>query len=578
MELSSSLSRKEKYGAVATALILIALIYNRLFYGVGTGEEPWSIVNSLITHWGGRWFQAERSIGQTASVLFSPLTSFYSHFFYDSGLILFVRHLHFALSAVVGYQLFLLLKHYCRWTVAAVFSAVAIVFIPNGIQSLTPVTMGSLLFGLAAILSARAYLKASILLSVLAGVSWVACVFSQPILLPALLSFWWLAYFLTFTSLKMRARFFIPLSFMILLASLPIIYFILSANYSSLADLIEYNWLLNNPGGLWRIYATPSLISPYVFNPLMILASVATWLILVYKKSEYANHVLILALFIFFGFGGRGEVTPTQILFGLLPVVSTVALWLSQNESERKEERPVLAFVIIPGIVGALSFFVFAKNPVNLLAVTGIFSSILSLALLTKKQPTYGLILATLIAASSVFHAYEQFPEEESDYSKLSRRIVWGPYYGIFTHDEKHRFIDQLQFDIRGLKIFGKKLVAKDAFPLAYLIDWTTPTGPTFYFGASSNYPQSVRELYVSYFKFRDHQPDVVLDVFYLPTTANRRWVYEDPNDPVGLFDLFAKSKNYKTVIQRRYYRILMRDKLLKSETGPDLPLDKGNN
>src|SRR5580700_10165291 len=87
----------------ALALAVVAVSYWRLSYGVDFTDEAWYVAVPYRFVLGGRPYVDELSVPQTtAAVLLYPFLWAYHALAGRTGIVLFVRHLHFLVALGVG--------------------------------------------------------------------------------------------------------------------------------------------------------------------------------------------------------------------------------------------------------------------------------------------------------------------------------------------------------------------------------------------------------------------------------------------------------------------------------------------
>jgi hypothetical protein len=146
---SRALSRLDptKVVVIAVVLAVVSITYWRIWYGVDLTDESFYVVLPYRFALGARPFVDETTVVQQAGLLVSPFVRLYHALAGVNGLVLFVRHLHFLFSLLVGVAAFVSLRGVLRSTAAALLLAVcAVAFVPFDIHSLSYNTLGSGLF------------------------------------------------------------------------------------------------------------------------------------------------------------------------------------------------------------------------------------------------------------------------------------------------------------------------------------------------------------------------------------------------------------------------------------------------
>ena len=141
---------------------IILAMYFRLFFGVDTSDEGFSLTMSYLFSQGGQPFINEWTAQQGAAVIFAPFVKIYISLIGSTdGLVLFGRHSYFVLSATASWKIWRLCRHYTT-SVTALFPAILpIIFHPGGIPNINYNSLGALswLLGLGLIYSCYIPLK-----------------------------------------------------------------------------------------------------------------------------------------------------------------------------------------------------------------------------------------------------------------------------------------------------------------------------------------------------------------------------------------------------------------------------------
>ena len=128
-------------------LAVVGITYWRLWYGIDLTDESFYVVLPYRFVLGARPFVDETTVAQQAGLLVFPFVWLYHLAAGVDGVVLYVRHLEFLMSLLVGAAIFVSLRGVLRSGAAALLLAcTAVAFAPFDIHSLSYNTIGGGLF------------------------------------------------------------------------------------------------------------------------------------------------------------------------------------------------------------------------------------------------------------------------------------------------------------------------------------------------------------------------------------------------------------------------------------------------
>lgn len=552
-------SRIEPYAAVGFTFILAVLTYARVFFGISVGDEAHYAAMASLPSMGAEWFVHEKTIQQVSAMLIAPAVWVYAKFAGTTGVYLFLRHLHFLMSVAAAGCFFLALRHFVRWPLALVFAAVVVFFVPSALASPIYTTMGSFFFGSAVALATAAVLEKKTWMAAASAAAFVLCGFAYPTLVT---TFFIAAPALVYWTVKdpgLRNRVLVPFAATTAVVGTALLAILLSQGIDNIKSAVEFSSLFASPGSLYKLkYAF--LLSGLYMPPAWACALVlAIWATLIYKLPEYSIYGLPVFLIVYFWFGGLFEAMPTQVLWPmaqavLLPVAFTRRFRFAHNE------KVALTLIFLPGLVGSLVGCLTSRMTLYSMSITGLYSGLLVIVLLTAKQRVAAWLAALTLCTASTYWYYRMVYEDDS-LTKLDYTVPSGPFAGLRTIREKGLFIEQIQADLKHWNIQGRTILFKDFFPAGYLMAPNRVLGPTIYFAPANFYPEA-RHLYAQIFQDSSYWPEVVVELKYFPMRRDDHWPYLvenfDPyNDPFR--DFFMSTGAYSILEDRPTHRFLIR-------------------
>jgi len=552
-------------GAWAAFAVAAGVAYLRLYFGAGVGDEVHYAAQALLPWMGGHWFVHELTLQQTSAILLWPIVEGYRLLLGTDAIVLFLRHLHFALSLVVAGVVYRALRYYVAQETAILLAALVLAFVPNAIASMTYNAMGSLFFGLASfsfLLGLREGLRRWI---ALAGACWVLAVFSYPTLVLAfgafLLALGWWAWRASVLAQDPWRRVLVPFLTGAVPLAVGLCGILWSCGLENLIASMEFSSHFAHPWApeklLYAFYMHwVYLPSPYLIIPLLIVWGGVAWF-----RPQWTAHGLILFLALFFMFGGTYEAMPTQVLWFVLLMLSGILL-LEHRGWPAMGHKKVWAFVLWPAFVGAIAACLTSRMTLYSMCLTGFWGALATVALFVGMRRAVGALVSVTLLVACLYWYINTIYEDEP-IAKLNYVIRKGPFARLRTFQERGQFIEGIQADLWQLKIEDKTILFKDLFPGGYLMARNRVLGPTLYFAPALFYPEA-RAVYAETFARNPFfWPEIVVELKYYPIKEGQRWPYlvegQDPfQDPFRDF-FMQKSGAYDVLLDRPTHRFLKR-------------------
>lgn len=554
-------------GAASITILCITLYFTfkRLFYGADFTDEAFYSAIPYEFFLGRRPFIDEINILQFPSFLLYP----FFHLFLNlnggtEGIILFNRILFFLFFASVSLAVFLILKRYIPWYGALPASLSCLAFIPNNIPALGYNTLGYGLLTLALFLvyGAATSEKRKTPLFFFGGLSFGFSVIAYPtMIIPFFLYCILLLIYLFKTRTAKRWLFFLLGS---IAAAAPILIIMFSSGLENVLNFIgNLDYIGVQGGGSEKI--GEELSEWYLHYPnklLTVLLAVLLISVSLRKNSLYAFGLLFIPL-LGYDFEAGSKIPPFQQSLNLINNYTVLALILFLLHIRDKEMRRLFLLVVLPSLFAGLTFLWSSSNGF-LAAGLGFFPAVLALSFLivyvvhslTIQRP---IKQALSIAAPAIMLVFFILLQNNSVYrdqplDRLTAKVEFGPYKGLYTTKEKVSFMKTLDKDVETFAGDKKSIYIYSHIPGAYLFSSAKPAGNTIWVF----YYSSDHSIYADYFK-KHPKPEIVFRMKTL-VRENFRPIRYHLDDELNLL---VKEK-YSITHSNKYYDILVKRQNLK--------------
>lgn len=519
--------------ALSAAVAVLALLYNRLYFGVEFSDEAFYVAIPFRFVLGDRPFIDEMNMAQTMGLISYPfLKLFYLVSHSTEAVVLFMRHLFFVFYGLIGWTAFRLVRRFFPWQPSLIIALTAIAFVPFNITNLSYNTLGMGSFAIGCFLLVGAFLNPrSPWLWGGAGFAHALSVVAYPTRLIAALLFIPLIFLLT---KKPRIR--------------PLVFY--GLGYAPVALIVGF-LILRAGGGNLRFmsdyfYSLPGQGQFHLEKFVNILKSIGE------NPPDRAILLPALAL-VFFGFKKR------PLLFGLPLALAPLAALRIHPIPDCPGHASVVFFALLapyyyglvrktpamkamfyglwaPSFASGLIVAFSSANGFRSAAI-GLFPGALLMAffaatavedrlpaapgtarLVAAARAAVKVVPALIVLACLVSTWYPGFYREDP-YPALTAVVKSGPYMGIHTSPEKSRFLETLMADVAAVSKPGDRLLFYDRFPAGYLL--------TDLRAATDNillYATTQRGMTVDYFQRTKSPPDLVFRmkrIFYASGDTN---------------------------------------------------------
>ena len=549
---------------LAVGIAVVAITYWRIWYGVDLTDESFYVVEPYRFVIGARPFVDETSVTQqTTALLVYPFVRAYYAFEGVTGVVLFVRHLQFLLSLLVGWAVFSSLRVFLERSCALLIALAAVVFVPFTVHSLSYDSVGSSLFTVGCLLGVRSLVDRRPRRSAaLAGACLGLAAFAYlPLVVPVAVCV------AVRAALARRGRVGGGVPHALLALGLPAVGMaavVATAGFSTVVD--DYrrsSRFLGQAGGLHKLHLIAShewttlplwyallpalvlLVILWRVRPVLALPLLAALPFLARPPKvvdfaaslEYVAHFGWLALPLFLLVRRRHGAT--LLLLGVWLPALVAGLMTAYSSANGGVNFGVGFF---PAAIVAAVFLVFAFED----ALVGAGRAELRwLAVI----PAAG-VLALLVVADTL-PVYR-----DGTLSKLTARVTTGPYAGLETTPWKLGWLGRLRSDLASV---GPNCTISffNDFPAGYLLTEARPdTNDAWVATVARSLVRTYQDELIGYFR-RHSYPDVAVVVRRIPYTRNSgRSNYYWGNEPLVNV---LRPPAYRLVRYRRGYSIFER-------------------
>ncbi len=549
--------QRPSWRAAAVVFItgVVVLSYVRLFFGVDFTDEAFYAANCERLVNGAVPFVDEAGMVQhTTCVLAYPFSWLWEETSGSTGVVLYMRHLHFALTLLIFAVVLVALRRMlgkAPWV--WVLAAIALAFIPFNLPSLSYNSVGCAMFlaGSCCVMWATAGggTRSAVLGGFLNGVAFFAY---PPLLVPVLVQAG------VAVALVRERRLLIALLAPVALWCLAFLALAVAVGPSEFRaaadDATNYLRQSGGPDKAWEVLRTTFEGFPYKYVAVVLLTG--AWII---RRRAPLMAALLLVALPLSALPELGTMTSDQASLFFVRNFSILggALYLFA----RHDPQAVHAFRIlwVPGMAaGVVTAMASANGALNFgigsvpAALAAVLFTVVACSTLVGERPQ--LKPAAVLAASAgtvavlVGLQFTSTYRDEPVY-KLRAAIDGGPYAGLRTSETRRDFVKETTRVIRENVGSGDRVLFFDDFPAGYLFTSAAPaTNATWLYKVSDLQDGNVRgyrRILLSYLAKR-RMPSVAIQVLGKPQGSQRRRPtdYRPSADPI--FPLLARD--YRSV------------------------------
>jgi hypothetical protein len=422
---------------------------------------------------GARPFVDETTVAQQAGLLVSPFVRAYHALVGVDGVVLFVRHLQFLFSLLVGAAVFVSLRGVLRSGAAALLLAIcAVAFVPFDIHSLSYNTLGGGLFTVGCLLGYLSLSReASRAWLVVAGVCHGLAVFAYPSLAVAVAACFALRLALVSQGWRRETVGYALPAFVVAAGAMGTVVAVAGFHHvvTGYRRSSDYLGHLGNAGKLVDVlhHEWATLHFWYLLFPALVA------LALVWRTRRRLAPPLLMALplFVLPVPLGRSLDSYTATLeyvahYGALALALLVLVW------QRPEARRLFVAVWLPSLVAGLTTAWSSSNGgVNFGVgfLPAIFVTTVFLTWSLEDSPAASLALwpALVVPALLVVLGWQVY--RDGPISSQSATVSSGPYAGLQTSPDKKLFLEEISRDLARVGPRCTIVFFKD-FPAGYLL------------------------------------------------------------------------------------------------------------
>lgn len=550
----------------------------RLQFGVDFTDDAFYAAVPASYVAGNLPFEFENSTQQGAAVLMWPLSWLHARLVGSHlGIILFYRVVLLLLTLLSAGFIYRALRRHASASVAGVLCLLPIAFAPFEIKTLSYNSIGSLCWGTGVLIL---FLGAGGLLElVVAGVIFGIGIIAYPsLVLPVLATVPLSAWMVRATSereLSLRdcARrqlpFFVSLVVFGILTIIGFSFF----GFEAVANVFLRSARLGiQSGGIekllsvfeyWVVRIKGLLLSPrgavfFVF---------AIWGLWRFRKSRKKGGEVFYSL-LALSFVGCLKRSSLDSLFNLSVISIAALILVSFFIDDQSKRLRLMPFFFVSGlcVFASLMFALTSANgamnsALGLLAVP--IAALTGISWIIGFGSTGGLFeqLPGIVIASGLMFVQFQNVYRDDSIPNLTVRVRSGPFFGLRTSPFKADLLERFQEDLQKVSrnSENKTLLVYDNFPAGYLMSPLRPMTAAVWLPPYRDYPMIPRNEYIEFHRKTGHMPDIVMELWENPVSIRENVRYAD-HEKDSFRGWFLKQ-GYDVVVQREFYRVLMRPK-----------------
>jgi hypothetical protein len=561
---------KGQHPAALIALVAFAVMavccYLRLFIGVGLGgmqdEYHW-VGSAALSSIGGRPFINDRYIQQLCGLTYEPLVFLYYKLFGHTGVLLFVRHLYFALSVFGAYVFYRFYRPKTDVVIALSIAALPLVGTFWGSPSLGYNAIGGICFGTGSLLALNGLDRGNRKWLIASAVLFAWALAAYPTLLLALITLWTV---ILIFRLSMKKPVFKELILANTITASLVGAFLLMhvyrAGWENVAFSYAFSTAQQSLGSFTdKIYYGGWLMLAF-WPPLeFVIPAFLLWAVLwKFRGVPWIAFAIPMTLWIALKEPPEpGTFHPP--LFMLLAASGAPMMWrairkdLEANWIEVALWATALVSTLFPWWSSMLTIYV--------TFVTSTYCLPPIFALARTWKTSIWLSLVTMVIPVTIFvHKIVQTGQfDEGSLGIELEMMTEGPFAGLVTSPQRAAYFTQMLRDIETVRSGASSILFYDEFPLGFLMSDLYPATPTvFMHGLRESF--QVRPWYRQLYSDPLMQPDVIFRFNWFPIEGDRVSVHPDKfkpyEDPFWHF-LPEESGLYEKVLDRDSYEVFKR-------------------
>ena len=539
--------------------------YCRLFVSVGflgLMDEQYWVAAAALSSLGGVPYYNDLHIQQTSSLLYEPFVFLYYKIFGSYGVILFVRHLYFALALGCAYIYFRFFRAFTDVITALAIASLLIVSTWWAQPSLGYNSIGGLCFGCGALLAVLGVDQRRWKWLGWSGFFFFLSLGAYPTLLGALISLWAAIAVLRGIAKKpwVRETLFANGITILFLGGF-LLSLILRTSVNDLMNVYQFSTAHSSLGsftmklgyGLWLWY---KFLPPWwILGPFFIL-----WLAL-WKRFDVPWQFFAVPFAVMMAIKDPPEPGTFHPPMVMLLVVAGIPLLVQAARTSWKGNWTFLA-LFTAAFAG--TFFTCWSSALTIYTtfVTSTYALAVVLMMASRsKLYTPWVALTTMVIPLIIFFHKNVFNQrDDAAITNEVELLTSGPYAGLFTSPERAEFLNQLQSDINESTRGAKSIIFYDEFPMGYLMTDLFPATRTLWMHTLRE-SYNVKGYIRSYYFDTKNRPDVIFRFNYYLIDGKKHWVTPEQFKPYEdvFWDYLPREAEYTEVLKRDAYSVFRR-------------------
>jgi hypothetical protein len=528
-------------------ILLLMLVFNRIHYGVDLTDEAYSSAIPYRFALGDTPFIDELSPQQTSSFILFPIIKIYTLLFGTEFLILFMRHMYLLFTMVVAFIIYKTINEHIGGKLSLLISLMVVLYAPFSVIFFNYNRLAYLMFSAGCFMG---ILKRDKLFwsGILHGFTIIAYPFFA---IPCAIFF--LIQLFRYRSFKNVHYIYGSL--------IPLSAFLAIALYIGFDKLLDMAWSLRlgiHGGGIDKfINVFLGIWHQIHYKKIILIYCVAVFAL--FKKYKQASTALLIILLIpFFAFKIPNPSAPSWyfIFYGLF--APYLMLFVKKEDDFL---RSIFSGIWIPSfIAGITTGLISANGSINFgigIVPGALVTSIILVCIIKEGASDFHNYISVFIPASIliILLVFQySFVYSEGSYLKLSEKIEYGPYRGLYTSLEKKQYLDSIIQDFDKFNLDKGKVLFFDFFPAGYLFTTMRPAS-NLVWSVSPQLFDTDRDLALRYYDNKSNLPDVSvkINLVYTYTGGTLRLEYSE-NDALVAFVRQVNNKIYKGKYCDIYY------------------------
>jgi hypothetical protein len=570
-------SFKDRYAfwSLSISITVVLLVFNRTFYGIDFTDESFYLSIPYRFVLGDRPFIDEYSIAQLQALIMFPIVKvYYSVIGNIDYIMLFMRILYVLFTCIVAGVAFSCLKQFIWWQIALPISLIPIVFVPANVLNFSYNTLGIGFFTMGCFLCLSFLMKDKRKVTlVLGAVCHSLTIIAYPTLIATIIVYFFILLYLLRENRKVIITYIVSG----IITMIPFLLVIFPSGYENYNNIHSFLFSLNTTStGLQKLIAVLTTCWNKYDQKLLVFILL---LIIGIGLKLKVNQIRYLCLFfplipisinnLFLSSHNPGVIT--QIINGFVGVYLSMGYMLYYSLfapffltiiDKNKQIKNLFIGIWVPSVLTGLIIALSSGNGylnagIGLLPASMVTATFLCLVFgsQNKRSMMGAFVSIFMMIFILLFFLYNAVYRDES-INNLKFRMDTGPFAGLYTSEDKQKYINELVLDLKQYLHKDDKVLFYDNFPAGYLLTKSKPATISTWLFPMCIYPNQGknRQAVLDYYAKEQILPDTVVKLENIYCSKDEQYPLVYPADDV--LNNMIESDIYRNISTKPNYSI----------------------